>query len=314
MKNLILRSYLPGDESSILELFKAVFEKKMSHDYWNWRFKENPFDDPQILMAFDGKKLVGHYAVSPIRVCFNGEEALFGHSMTTMTHPDYQGLGLFTQLASSLYQELQKKGYRGVLGFPNSNSYYGFLTKLQWQPIGTIPFLVCNQPLDNFDKDITISYSKGVDEDLAKLNYKRISKYYSLAKSYKYLKWRFENHPESNYKFLTLSFKKQKVAQVIFKEFSKGASQALDLLEIVTSSDSWHDHVLKYMRAEFTPKGYILTTWKNIHSPNYAPYVKNHFTPEGNSTYFMGTVFGIIANSFYDQRQWEFAMGDSDVF
>lgn len=53
-------------------------------------------------------------------------------SADTMTDPDYRGEGLFTKLARMTYLEAQKQGIQLIFGFPNENSYPGFI-KLGWQ-------------------------------------------------------------------------------------------------------------------------------------------------------------------------------------
>ena len=43
--------------------------------------------------------------------------------MDTMTHPDYQGQGVFTKLAKACYDITAIDGYRVLYGFPNPYSY-----------------------------------------------------------------------------------------------------------------------------------------------------------------------------------------------
>src|SRR5690606_25399305 len=50
----------------------------------------------------------------------------------TMTHKKHQGKGLFTQLARMTFELAAHKGAEFVYGWPNKNSYPGFINKLKW--------------------------------------------------------------------------------------------------------------------------------------------------------------------------------------
>jgi len=50
----------------------------------------------------------------------------------TMTHKNHMGRGLFTKLAKMTYDLAKEKGVEFVFGSPNSNSYPGFVKKLDW--------------------------------------------------------------------------------------------------------------------------------------------------------------------------------------
>ena len=93
----------------------------MSLDFWNWRFRENPFSDKEMIsLMWDNDTLAGHYAVSPAAMIFDQQPALTALSMTTMTHPEYGGRGIFTQLANHLYDEIYREHQvKMVWGFPN---------------------------------------------------------------------------------------------------------------------------------------------------------------------------------------------------
>lgn len=103
-----IRDYKPGDEKQILKLFEYSFGKKLPEEYWHWRFIDNPQKQIMIKLMWDKEILAGHYAVSPIEMIVHGEKILTALSMTTMTHPDYIGKGIFTQLAK-LYIEMNQK-------------------------------------------------------------------------------------------------------------------------------------------------------------------------------------------------------------
>lgn len=75
---------------------------------------------------------VAYYGVFPCLAKYQNKAYLVAQSGDTMTHPDHQGKGLFTQLAKKTYEYCKEVGIHLVFGFPNENSYPGFIKKLDW--------------------------------------------------------------------------------------------------------------------------------------------------------------------------------------
>ena len=73
-----------------------------------------------------------YYGVFPIKISWEGKTYLAAQSGDTMTHHNHQGRGLFTQLAKKTYELCRSEGIHLVFGFPNQNSYPGFIKKLEW--------------------------------------------------------------------------------------------------------------------------------------------------------------------------------------
>lgn len=82
--------------------------------------------------------MVGHYAVQRMKVIIDGKEKGAALSMNTMTHPDYQGRGIFPELAMHVYKQCEDSGIELIFGFPNENSYIGFVKKLGWYGFGKV--------------------------------------------------------------------------------------------------------------------------------------------------------------------------------
>ena len=72
------------------------------------------------------------YGVFPCLAQYNDQTYLVAQSGNTMTHAAHQGKGLFTILAKKTYEYCRDKGIHLVFGFPNNNSYPGFVRKLDW--------------------------------------------------------------------------------------------------------------------------------------------------------------------------------------
>jgi GNAT superfamily N-acetyltransferase len=80
-----------------------------------------------------------YYGVFPMRLLVEGKQVLAAQSGDTMTHPDHRGKGLFIELAKRTYALAKDEGIAFVFGFPNANSYPGFVKKLAWKhPYSTV--------------------------------------------------------------------------------------------------------------------------------------------------------------------------------
>lgn len=77
--------------------------------------------------AYDGEKMVAHYACTPTQFTFDGivEPGLL--DISTVTHPDYRGKGLFKTLAAHTFREAKQLGYKFIIGVANDNSFPGYI-------------------------------------------------------------------------------------------------------------------------------------------------------------------------------------------
>lgn len=169
--------------------------------------------------GFSGHDVIGHvayapsgepaayYGVFPVKVRGGETTVVAAQSGDTMTHPDHQGRGLFTMLGRATYEAAAAEGIAFVFGFPNENSYPGFVRKLgwthtrtmraRWWPVPTVPvaFLAKGDtglgrrlhaaqvrlvralrlaaPVEQIGSSVTDAGEAGVDRDDGYLAYKR---------------------------------------------------------------------------------------------------------------------------------------------
>lgn len=130
------RPYQPGDEQAITALYENVFQIPMSMERWMWRYGNNPTGQIAIeLAAADDQRIVGQYAVMPVAMKVGDDEAVASLSLDTMVHSEFRGQRMFTKLADALYERLAAEGMPLVYGFPNSQSYPGFVKHLGWHDL-----------------------------------------------------------------------------------------------------------------------------------------------------------------------------------
>jgi acyl dehydratase len=119
-------------KSQIFELFEHSFDNKMDDNLWYWAYIDNPNGNPIVSLYFDREKLVGHYAVIPLKFLYNQKNLDAVLSMTTMVDISYRKYGIFIDQANEVYEKASKLGYKFVCGFPNKKSAPGFKKRLGW--------------------------------------------------------------------------------------------------------------------------------------------------------------------------------------
>lgn len=313
-----LRKYQTGDEKQILDLFKLVFKQEMSEEYWNWRFSSNPFtNDKLIYLMWEGDKLIGHYAVSPIEMNFGQNLIKTALSMTTMTHPEYGGKGIFSKLATTLYNELKNDyGYKLIWGFPNNNSHYGFIKNLGWQDVAVIPMFSMKlaESRIKFGEKVSYKLLKNFDEEISQQLNNSENKF-SINKSRDYLQWRYCENPDVDYTILQLNRSKGLVVYKKIQSFNEKGKEEIDILEILIDNEIENlsgliNAILEQEKGNSIIKFNI---WKSLFSKERLIFEKSGFKNTLPLTYL--SVLNL--NDFVEienYQNWEIGMGYSDVF
>ena len=88
------RGYAAGDEAPILDLFARAFpHAPRSLEHFRWKYRENPFGNERISLAFDDGRLVAHYAGYVVPFFAYGEHLLAHQIGDTMTDVSVRHIG-----------------------------------------------------------------------------------------------------------------------------------------------------------------------------------------------------------------------------
>ena len=123
------------------EVYKERGKSFTKEGFRHW-YIDNPCGRAISFNAFDGNKMVAHYACIIKQMRIEGRVVDGLLSMATVTHPDYRGRGLFKTLAKMTYDSAREKGYEFVIGVANANSYPGFMKYFPFQFVGQLSFKV----------------------------------------------------------------------------------------------------------------------------------------------------------------------------
>ncbi len=222
----ICRDYQRGDEYQILTLYKAVNKREMTLGHWTWKFAKNPFGESVIKLMFDDNKLVGHYAIIPMKVKVQNKVVKAALSVNTATHPDYERQGIFSYLAEETYKKCQQEGFGFVYGFPNSKIYQPRIKKVGWKGFGKMTALEKKlevqmpremqrresiHPVEKFDERVNLLWNK-------------TKKSYSVTvpRTQEFLNWRFAEHPTVEYsKFIFQGGSNEILGYLVLKTYTR---------------------------------------------------------------------------------------------
>ncbi|WP_271810116.1 GNAT family N-acetyltransferase [Clostridium beijerinckii] len=296
------------------ELFMYCFNKDVSKEFLIWRYIKNPLDDLLINVALDNNKIVANYSVSPYTIYIDGKLEKAALSMTTMTHPDYRGKGLFPKLATDLYKKMEEDNYIAVTGFPNNNSHSIFVEKLNWNNIYEIPTMKLD--LSKINKsNIPISISVVNDSNFS-FNYsKLINNKKNKIKVYKdlnYLKWRFKDNPANKYANYVILENNYVVSSIITKSFNNNET---DIVEVNSLDDFYSKKLLEYIIDidKGNGKKYI-NMWCHLNSNTHGMAEKIGFVNTEPISYFGVRCIKGNINGLRNYNNWDIQMGDSDVY
>ena len=314
-----IRPWKPGDEDAILALFQDVFGQAMSPEYWRWRFEHHPDGGPLIMLAWDGERLAGHYAVSRAPLMVGGRIQRAALSMTTMTHSDYRGQDLFSRMATALYDELAAQGFVAVLGFPNRMSHVPFRQKLDWIDIEEISTMVLRgdrlRRKPTVDPDVDEIGS--IDERVGALARDVASEAgFAGARDTRILRWRVDENPVNEYRRFVLGGGDRAAADAEAYAITKPYGEAgLDLVEFGARDETAAKRMVDHVAALAFEEGIAqINCWCVPGAPHRLVLERAGFAADAPVTYFGGRAFHPLDDDFGDARRWRVSMLDSDLY
>lgn len=316
-----IRDYKNGDENRILELFEIVFGKPMQRSYWKWRFDENPAGKHMIKLMWENDLLIGHYAVSPVMLRINYSKVLSALSMTTMTHPEYGGKGIFGLLANAIYDKLENElDAKAIWGFPNNNSHYGFIKNLGWSDLSQVVHLASKPGRIKPVLSDQISRFDCFDNDHSVLMQELTSSFpVAVVRDDKYLNWRYVTNPTSIYDKFEFRQGGSLLGFMVVKTYPSSADPSVKDIYITetgipASNAALIPVFLSHIFASYGQPGATVYTWMNLFDRRYIQFEKAGFEPGGKSTYLGVRANENLRTTLDDYRNWYISYGDSDVY
>ncbi len=287
---MIYRAYEKEDISGILALFKAC-GYNLSVEYYNWINFDNPFGESIIHVAKDQDNIIGHYAVMPVDLDYNGETIRAGFAIQATIHPDHRNLENIIELTEAIWGRCKDKGIKFVYGFPNDRIWPICTNLMGFKPIGD--FRAWELPIEDFRLDVN-----GING-----NYKATDKI--RVKKTDYRAWRFLNHPLNHY-----VLRMEDWVSCILKLYDRDGKKYGHIIDFETLSFNFLEGVRKYFQKQLVD---IISCW--VMPGPYANILQTcGFKQTGFMTHFGYRPISDVPEGIDKLENWHITMADSDAF
>lgn len=323
------REYREEDTILVLDLFDLVYKKRLTKDYWDW-LDENPSGKMIRRVAVYNDEIIGYYSICPFKITIEGNIIKSALSVGTMTHPSFTRQGIFTTLAQETYDDAKKIGIKFICGFPNDNSYSGFINKLNWYDICSLNlFEKTLKPMENkhisTTNDIVIEQIHKLTDDFDQFLGNVCSKYtITRSRTRQSLNWRykslsvFENYPDREYKIYKINVANNLYGYFILKFYDDGAIKKAHIVDLFISDRSSINllyNIISHLILLAENEGAdIISCWSLKSYDMYNVLKKSDFALKSDTQSFIGFSNCQISDLIKDETNWYVTMGDSDIF
>jgi GNAT superfamily N-acetyltransferase len=135
------RPFRDEDEARVVDLLQITMGDgpagRRTPEFFRWKHLENPFGRSMMWVAECDGSVVGLRAFMQWRFRAKDREVGAVQAVDTATHPDYQGMGIFSRLTRTALETLPDQTSL-IYNTPNEKSMPGYL-KMGWRTVGRFP-------------------------------------------------------------------------------------------------------------------------------------------------------------------------------
>lgn len=315
---LATKADYPGIKKLLLDYYK---ELGWSHEYIDWQYLQNPAGPAKCWIAKVQSEVIALYVAIPHFIDCDGVTSLGWRVQDVLTHPKYQGMGLYSKLSNMANSFLKNEKFPANFTFPNEKSHSGFMRR-NWMNPNRIPLWTINSfsqgKLSQSNLEIeTISTFSESDFEVWKSYSSTVR--FGVQRSASYLNWRYTAKPNGGYSAFRLK-KGGKTAICILKIFSKSAEEKYaHLCDIFyeSSFEAIPDLVKFFLKFSADNGAKMASTWSQPEAPLSAQLRNSGFTLNDQLSRWHVLNFNNPALSVSDVKSsanWHISMGDSDVY
>ena len=301
--------YTPKYFQDIIDLFPSAYQgRKKSRQYFEYRLGKTPFGKPIIYLMKFKKEIIGFYAVHPVKLKIDNSTILAGYSYLTMTHPNHVGRGIFTKLAKKTFEDAKKKKYQFIFGFANKNSLPNFINRLRFNELFPINFIELDKKGAVNKVKLESKFPKDLENIWKKYESKNMFNIY-LNRNQKFLKWRYNNHPD--FKYYTY-YKKGKIFLVL-----KKYDNTLHIIDFFGDEQFLKENLALIARSFCVKLSCTkISFWIPDKHPLMKKLNKKLFKKNSwNKSFFIVKILdSSISKNILNIKNWYYTMGDADHF
>jgi hypothetical protein len=218
-KDFAIRTYCPGDEIRINEMFNEVFAQRRGLDHWYWKYRDNISGSCYISIAVSPEgRIAAHYAGYPVRLVYYApgssvpEESPVCQLGDKMTRQEFRAVGFGkSSLLARTFTHFRET-YRDLAfsyGFLTHHSLRFGILFFNYCVIEPVPYrrltwmdlpVSSAAPLRRRLKGLTVEAISGVDGTWDRFFEEAAPRYrYLVKRDASYVRWRYLERPDRRY-------------------------------------------------------------------------------------------------------------------
>ncbi len=293
-KNLNFRKLKISDYSKFSKLFYSCFKKKISFEFFKWRYFNDNFSF--CYGAFDSSRLIANVGMISHNLSKKPNHIIYSRH-SSMVLKKYRGIGIFSNLLEIVKKKISKKTPI-IFMWPNKNNFSNFgistknIIKNKFYIYKTKKSLILSDKTKSYSISSLIRYRNYIEENSS-----------PFKKNFVYFKKRYLSYRKNEYFLNKFVFKHLTSVFILKKNKDKSGLNNV-VLDHFGSKKIYSQHLL-YLIAN--QKKLIFLSKKLINNSNYELI---------NTLYLK---IGFIKKSYIKQKKnflknKEIFLGDSDIF
>lgn len=333
---LEIRPYRPGDETSIVAAWNAIFPQQdglepRDESYWAWQFRDNTVQRTEVIVACAGGSVVGQYASVPQRAVDEGKVVTIGLVADAFVLPAWRRAGgrpgLIVHLARELHRSYcgprarrTERGHSLLYGYPVpiwriaqrylASEMVRDMDVLFVEPgSGEGPSAASSRAITVEQGDAAVRAGDALWARVAP------EVRFGIVRDSTYLDWRYARHPQRHYDFLLARDEATGEARglAVYGRGAYAANEAAIVCDwLVPVDDTAAEEVLLHaLMQRARSDGAVLLAVLPQMDPRFLRWQRRGFLV-GPPSHFL------VMNTFqhhvrYLRDRWFFTLGDSDL-
>ena len=208
---IVVRPYQPGDEHAIVDLFTRAFHVPRTLEHWRWKFVDDPFGREHISAAFDGDRLVGHYAGLVVPFVIGGREVMAHQIADVMTDRSARHIGrgptaVLGRTVHHFFETFCENRIAFNYGFTAGTHHEFTIRFLRSERVAPVAYRVLRAPrppltsLSRWMRGYQLQLVQAFDDEFDDF-FHRVSPAYGflVRRDSRYLRWRYSQCPDVPY-------------------------------------------------------------------------------------------------------------------
>jgi hypothetical protein len=315
---MVIRSSRDTDEDGIRSLFRASFDKDLSHEEWLWKYRESCFGSASSV-AIEDNRIVAHYGGFKLRFYAKGEIYNGYQGCDVMTHPEYRAKrfarkGIIVRTAEAFYRTHPMEF---IYGFPPERHARLMTLQLGFEEPRFVSVLRKLRsdfsPLSSRLWKVSSGWQEIRPADIDRLWLKtRDSFGLTIEKNAQYLLWRYRDNPRGRYEIISARralFGDVRAFAVIME-----AENVLYILDLLACTAADRGKMIGSLEHIALSRGHqIICLWANPAEELYHELLENGYAQEAGVRYIVRMFDGSRISSDFFLEKYSYRMGDYDA-